>query len=169
MCTWPCYTSRSSGSSSVSVLFRAQTTWVGRNGYGPGDSLLWEHSAVPSLLEVDCNLGFEGPVERVEEIGQWPAGPFGAVGLLALPTSAVCLGQSSVHLSFCICLFLVLPSLSAPTLVSSSLICWQDDGTRLPVRSPQPEVCPRRGCGEWLATAWPSGPQSKLTDTLFPV
>lgn len=88
---------------------------------------------------------------------------------MALPASAVCLGQASVHLSASICFFLVLPSLSAPTLVSSSLTCWQDEVLRLPARSPQPEVCPWHGWGEWLATAWPSGPQSKLTDTFFPV
>lgn len=89
---------------------------------------------------------------------------------MALPASAVCLGQSpSIFLSASVCFFLVLPSLSAPTLVSSSLTCWQDEVLRLPARSPQPEVCPWRGWGEWLATAWPSGPQSKLTDTFFPM
>lgn len=61
---------------------------------------------------------------------------------MALPASAVRLGQSSVHLSASVCFFLVLPSLSAPTLVSSSLTCWQDEVLRLPARSPQPETRP---------------------------
>lgn len=102
-------------------------------------------------------------------MGQWPAGALWGCGPLwpCLPLLSVLVSLLSIFLSASVCYFLVLPSLSAPTLVSSSLTCWQDEVLRLPARSPQPEVCPRRGWGEWLATAWPSGPLSKLTDTLF--
>lgn len=95
----------------------------------------------------------------------WSCGPLWP----CLPLLSVLVSPLSIFLSASVCFFLVLPSLSAPTLVSSSLTFWQDEVLRLPARSPQPEVCPWHGWGEWLATAWPSGPQSKLTDTFFPV
>lgn len=99
-----CCTSRS--------LIHYHQSWVGRNGCSAGDSLFWEHSAAPSLVDVECNLGFEGPLERVEEIGQWPAGPIGAVGLYGpcLPLLSVFVSPLSIFLSASVSSWSFLPS-----------------------------------------------------------
>lgn len=69
----------------------------------------------------------------------WSCGPLWP----CLPLLSVLVSPLSIFLSASVCFFLVLPSLSAPTLVSSSLTCWQDEVLRLPARSPQPETRPR--------------------------
>lgn len=68
----------------------------------------------------------------------------GACGGSASPP--LCVRRSvcpSFQLSLCVCIFSsVLPSLSAPPLVSSSLTCWQDEVPRLPPGAHGPRSAP---------------------------
>lgn len=59
------------------------------------------------------------------------------------PTPCPSVGLSVLPLSLCVCLLSsVLPSLSAPHLVSSSLTCWQDEVPRLPPGARSPRSAP---------------------------
>lgn len=87
----------------------------------------WEHQGTP--VEAESPSGFEG---------QWGA------GLCVLPTSSSV--RRSVRLSGLSALS-VLPSLSAPPLVSSSLTYWQDEAPHLPPGARSPRSAPRHGRG----------------------
>lgn len=102
--------------------------------------------------EAEAQSGFEGPAEGGGCVSHSP------------PTVSwsVCLS------GLCVCPFSVLPSLSAPPLVSSSLTYWQDEAPHLPPGARSLRSAPS-AAGGVARCCLACGPQSKWTDTSSPV